>query len=166
MPVLTTYKEPDDYEPPKNPDEPPNEYAVRYLFSPTRNPARDSRRSGRALVLFGFIGSLIAFLVLVGNLSFEITWFLWLASATIIVTHFLAWRRVEAKHRAENETLRMWDWSIPLPLVIILLTLLLVWLFLSNNLNPLMYTYILYFLPGAACTFLGGFFLFRRLKPV
>jgi hypothetical protein len=161
MPVLTTHQEPDDFDKPNdNPDEPPNEYAVRYLFTPS-NLARDWRRTGRALILFGFIGSLIAFGIILGNLDFKLDTILWGTSGVILATQLLAWWRIRAKNIPDNETRRNWDWAIPLPLIALLVLVLLIWLLRLSGNNQL--AYIFYFLPSAACTFLGGFFLFRAV---
>jgi hypothetical protein len=161
MPVLTSRQEPDDYDDnPSHPDEPPNEYAVRYLFGAGRNPVLDWRRSGKALVLFGFIGGLIAFGVMLGNLDFKLDGFLWLASALMLLSLFLPLSRIQIKTPVNNQNSANREWSALLPLVLLLVIILLFWVGGFNAGGRL--GYVLYYLPSAACTFLGGFFLLSR----
>lgn len=147
MPVLTTHKEPEDYQP-SDPDD-PNEYAIRYLFNRERDNARDLKITGKAMVLFGTIGSIIAFGIMIGNLEFNVDWLLLGWSISTILLHFGALQRVRTKIG--------WDWTIPLPLTSVLIAFLTILLLSLPGNSPLMY--MLYFLPGSATTLLGGFFL-------
>ena len=69
MPLLTDRQEPDDYDRPKNSDE-PNDYAIRYLFNPNR-PGIEYERTGRVLFYSSAATNLLALGLYAAWLEFD-----------------------------------------------------------------------------------------------
>ncbi len=113
MPTLTDQKDrDDDYQPPQNPDEPP-EYAMRYIFNTNRNPQSEWEGAARLMALAGAVTNLIAAFVLVANLELILPLALWLFLVLMLVVSGWGGRVVWQLHKR-----RVWIIFLPLLLLI------------------------------------------------
>ncbi len=99
MPLLTDRQEPDDYDRPKNSDE-PNEYAIRYLFNPNR-PGIEYERTGRVLFYSSAATNMLALCLYAAWLEFNfLPWLLIIALLIValggLASYFLPRRRRRA----------------------------------------------------------------------